>query len=108
MSFYSDYLLETSLKRILETDSGFATYHILGKECYIEDIYVIPEHRKTNKASALAMSIEDIAIKNGCEVLTGSVNTAIKDPTTSIKVLLAYGFKFLRSEPAIIWFIKKL
>jgi ribosomal protein S18 acetylase RimI-like enzyme len=108
MSLYSDYLKETNLKQILELESGFATYHLLGEECYIEDIYVLPDLRKSNKATELALNIEHVARQQGCKYLTGSVNTNIKDPTSSMKVLLAYGFKFLRSEPKIIWFIKQL
>lgn len=108
MSLYSDYLKETGNKGILETELGFATYHLLGSECYIEDIYIIPSHRKNKVASELAFEIEQIAKTAGCKYLTGSVNTAIKNPTSSMKVLLAYGFKFLRSEPKIIWFVKDL
>ncbi len=108
MSLYADYLHETGQKHILEREWGFATYHIRGQECYIEDIYVTEEKRKQHSASELAQHIETIAKAAKCKYLTGSVNTAIKDPTTSMKVLLAYGFKFLRSEPAIVWFVKEL
>ena len=108
MSQYADYLKETGQKLILEKEWGFATYHLRGTECYIEDIYIDPQHRKALKASDLANEIENWAQSQGCKYLTGSVNTAIKDPTASMKVLLAYGFKFLRSEPSIIWFVKNL
>lgn len=108
MSLYSDYVIETNLKKIIEKEWGFATYHFRGQECYIEDIFVTPDNRKVNAASDLAREIEQIAKEAGCKYLTGSVNTAIKDPTTSIRVLLSYGFKFLKSEPSIIWFVKEL
>jgi hypothetical protein len=108
LSLYADYLHETSQKHILEREWGFATYHIRGTECYIEDIFITVDRRKSKSASELAQHIETIAKAKGCKFLTGSVNTAIKDPTTSIKVLLAYGFKFLRSETSIIWFCKDL
>lgn len=108
MSLYADYLAETNVKRILETPHGFATYHLRGTECYVEDIYVIPAARKTNVAACMADEIVAIARTAGCKHLTGSVNTAIKDPTSSMKVLLAYGFKFLRSEPHIVWFVKTI
>jgi GNAT superfamily N-acetyltransferase len=108
VSLYSDYVTETNLKKIIEKDWGFATYHFRGAECYIEDIYVVPEQRKSDCASSLAQEIEQIAKAAGCKYLTGSVNTSIKDPTTSIRVLLAYGFKFLKCDPSIIWFVKEL
>lgn len=108
MNLYSDYLRETGLKGMVEHSWGFATYHINGQECYIEDIYVTPEERKNSRARELADQIAAEAKAAGCKYLTGSVNTSIKDPTTSMKVLLAYGFKFLRSEPRIVWFCKEI
>lgn len=108
MSLYSDYLKELGTSGIIEEDNGFATYNILGKECYLTQIYITPDARKTGLASKLADKVADIGISNGCQVMTGSVNTKIKDPTSSMKVLLAYGFKLLRSELGIIWFIKNI
>lgn len=108
MSLYSDYVNETGLKRIIEHESGFATYHLKGQECYIEDIYIIPAMRKSDCARTLAKEIEEVARASGCKYLTGSVNTSIKDPTTSMRVLLAYGFKFFRSDQQALFFIKEL
>jgi GNAT superfamily N-acetyltransferase len=108
MSHYADYLNETGSKHILEDASGFATYHLVGKECYIEDIYVAPVFRQQKVASQFAQQIESIAKVAGCTHLTGSVNTTAKNPTQSMKVLLAYGFKLLRSEPKTIWFVKEI
>lgn len=108
MSHYADYLKECGYKEILETEDGFATYCFFGQECYIEDIYVVPESRKKDVASSMAQTIEEIARQRGCTFLSGSVNTAIKDPTRSIKVLLAYGFKFVKASEALLWFRKDL
>jgi len=108
MSLYSDYLRETNLKNIVEHEWGFATYSIIRDECYIEDIYIVPTQRKSKSASGLAQEIEAKAKAAGCKYLTGSVNTKIKDPTTSIRVLLGYGFKFLKAEPHALWFAKEM
>lgn len=108
MNLYAKYCQETGVKQILETGAGFATYHFLPNECYIEDIYVLPEFRTKQAASDLADQIAAIAKAKGYKHLTGSVNTKIKDPTTSMKVLLAYGFKFLRADQHAVWFVKDL
>lgn len=108
MSLYSDYLNDRGDLNIIEDARSFATYRVIGDECYIQDIYVSPDLRETGLASKLADQIVEIAKNKNCKYLTGSVNTSIKDPTRSIKVLLAYGFKLLRSEPAIIWFVKNI
>jgi ribosomal protein S18 acetylase RimI-like enzyme len=113
MSMYKEYIEETTDTRMLETDYGFATYitsfgndgHV---DCYIEDIYVKPEFRKAYEASKIAKKIEEIAKKEGCTRLLGSVNLNIKDPTRSIKVLLQYGFEVLSAGEGFIWFKKNL
>lgn len=98
MSLYADYLQECGHVSIIETDKGFVTYRIMGQECYIPDIYIVPEHRKSHGASELADKVTEEAKKHGCSILTGSVNMNIKDPTRSLSVLLAYGFKVLKSS----------
>lgn len=108
MSMYADYVNERGVKRIEETQNGFATYLITGQECYIEDIYVRPEARKSHVASALADSIAEKAKLQGCRYLTGSVVPTANGSTDSCIVLLSYGFKLLRSESNVIWFVKEI
>lgn len=108
MSLYSDYIKDRGDLEILETEDGFATYSISGQECYIVDIYVIPEKRQKKLASQFADQIAEIGKSKGCKYLTGSVNLSIKNPTHSMKVLLAYGFKFLKNTNSMLYFYKEL
>lgn len=96
MSHWAEYLKETRGIETLETDLGFATYLFNGDTCYIQDIWVKPEVRKQHAASAIANEIKAIAIEKGSKWLMGTVNATFKDPTTSAKALLAYGFKIDR------------
>lgn len=104
MSMYADYISETRGMGTVETPEGFATYLIDGDCCYIEDIYVRPEFRKTGAGTDLANGIRKMAKEYGCKMLTGSVNARIKDPTTSTKVMLAYGFEISRVVNDAIFF----
>lgn len=108
MSLLADYHKEHGFKNVIESDDGFLTFYFVGQECYIEDLYVVPSKRKSHVASNMAKQVEDIARNQGCKYVTGSVNTHAKDPTTSMKVLLSYGFSLLRAEPHMIWFVKEL
>lgn len=108
MSLYSDYLNETGQRHIVETDKGFATYQIDGSECYIVDIYIAPEARRTGLCHKIVNQVIDKAKEQGCRVLTGSVNTSIKTPGISVKVLLGHGLRFLREDPGIIWFYREI
>lgn len=108
MSLYSQYLEELGHKKIIETEFGFASYIITGNECYIEDIYIVPEKRQLLGASDLANKVVEEAKKQNCKYLIGTVNTSINDPTRSIKVLFGYGFKFLRANQNALVFIKDI
>ena len=108
MSMFSDYIKERGVLNILETDKGFATYKIVGTECYIEDIYVIPEYRRGKAGSDLANEIVEAAKAKGCRYLTGSVVPSAKGSTESCKALLAYGFRLLRANENVIYFVKEI
>lgn len=108
ISNYALYLSEREGFSIVESSKGFATYKISGNECYIRDIYVRPEFRDQKIASNMADEIAIIAKEKGCSHLSGSVDTNANGATTSIKVLLAYGFKVLKNNFSMIIFSKEL
>lgn len=108
MSLYGDYILEREGREIVESEHGFASYKIMGSECYIQEIYVVPEMRTTKIASQMADKIAELAKEKGCKYLTGSVCPTMNGATTSLRVLLSYGFKLAKSEENLIWMIKEL
>lgn len=93
MSLFGQYISETRDLKIVESEKGFATYSVIGKECYIEDIYVAPEHRFSGYGTQLADQIKKIALEAGCTHIFGTTNCRFKDPDASLKAMLAYGFK---------------
>lgn len=110
MSLYADYLKERTTDHILETPSGFASYRYVneGKTVYIVDIYVVPEERKSGRASALADEIIKEAKLKGCSEVLGSVQPSTKNSTDSLKVLLAYGFELFNAGQDFIFLKKKI
>jgi len=91
MSLYAEYLHEKTDIKMLESPNAFATYVFTDKGCWIKDIYVKPEFRKTKMASDLADMISEIARAQGAKTLLGSVVPSAKNSNDSLKVLLAYG-----------------
>lgn len=102
------YIKEREGFESLITDEGFASYRILGEECYLKDIYVYPDYRKQGVASEIADEIAALAKKEGCKFLTGSVCTTAKNPTDSTAVLIAYGFKITATVQNGILFRKEI
>lgn len=108
MSLQALYAKEREGMETIEEDHGFITYKALPEEYRIFDIYVLPEHRKSGLASRMADQVVSLAKQNGCKIITGSVDTRANGATSSVKVLLAYGFKVLRTEGTMIYFLKEV
>ncbi len=108
MSLFSEYIKERGGKEIVESDKGFATYYYVNDGCYIEDIYVKEEFRKSGEASRLANEISEIAKSKGYKMLYGTVCPSANGSTSSLKVLLAYGFSLDSSMNNLIVMKKEL
>ena len=109
MQFYKDYLEELHEgKSLVNNKTGWASYWIRDKECYIEDIYVIPKYRRSRAAHKLADKVVEIAKKHGCDHLTGTVVPSANNSTISLQMMLSYGFKLALSQDNIIWFKKNI
>lgn len=106
----NDYSSERGVgpKVLFKETAGYATYHITDDECYIEDIYVVPEKRKDHIAKNMADEISAIAKDLGCGVLTGSVCLADKNAETNKKVLLAYGMMPLKESDGMEYYWKEI
>lgn len=110
MTLYAQYIKEREQKDIIETDKGFATYKVYPNgECYLQDIYVIPEARRSRVAYDLADQVVEIAKEKKCHTLVGSVCTDAINPTASMKFVLNYnGMKFHSVKGNMIFFTKDL
>ena len=92
----------------IEKEHGFLTYKALPEEYRIFDIYVLPDFRQSGIAREMADEVCSLALENGCKIITGSVDTRANGATSSVKDLLAYGFKVLRTEGSMIYFVKEI
>lgn len=110
MSLYGQYIAEREGKHIVEDSVGFATYQFLPDlgAVYIENIFVREESRQRGVAAGYADKIADIAKAQNYKKLLGSVKPSANGSTSSLKVLLSYGFELLSSEQDAIWLKKEL
>ncbi len=109
MSLYAQYILEHRGDEIIENEYGFATYRYLNNDTvYIVDIYIVPEYRKSNKASVIADEVVRAAKLRGCVKLLGTVTPTAKNSTVSLKVLLGYGMTLQSSSADCIIFEKDI
>lgn len=107
-SHFASYIYEKQNKSIIEDEHGFATFFFIKDACYIEDIYVVPEARKSGVASKYADLISEQAKSKGASKLLGSINLNSNNSTDSMKVLLAYGFKLAWNDGQMIYLQKEV
>lgn len=108
MSLFGDYIKERENKEIVEDSTGFATYSYLPQGVYIQDIYVAPDYRHAGTAAKFADQIAVIAKEKGHTKMYGSVMPSAKGATSSLKVLLAYGFQLDSAGPNAIIMVKDI
>lgn len=106
-SLYAQYIFERENKEIVESDKGFATYKIFDNgECYLQDLYVVPEYRKSGLATEMTDEIVLRAKEKACTLLIGSVCVDDINATRNMKVFLSYGMQIYKSMGTMI-FLKK-
>lgn len=112
MSLFAKYIKELKNFETIEDEFGFITYSFLeeGREkwCYIEELYVVPEKRKTGKVVELADAVSKIAIENGCTKLLGSIVPSYSNSHRRLEILMSYNFKIHSSQDNLIYLIKEL
>lgn len=108
LSHYANYRIEREGAIVIEDENGFASAIRLEGYMYIDEIYVIPEKRKSNIASNYADKIAIIAKEEGYKKLLGSVDPKANGSTNSIKALLAYGFELLNINGSLIYLQKEI
>jgi hypothetical protein len=108
-SLYAMYIKEREGKEIVESENGFATYQIFPTgECYIQDIFVVPEMRKSGLTAIMQSKIADIAKTKGCHTLLGSVCMNTPDANRNLKILLNDGWMVHNMVSDMIYLNKKL
>lgn len=107
-SLWTEYWSEMWGAETFETEYGFITFQTFTQHIFIQELYVKPEFRRSEHASALADEVTKIARERGLYELTSKVHLDSNTAALSLKVQLAYGFIPFRAESGIIWLSKKV
>ena len=108
-SMYKKYIENQVLNRFVhETDKGFITYNVNGKECQLEEIYVSPEYRRQGIAKELRDFASQDGKERGCEYIKGSIVIGTNMAEESCIAMLKYGYKFWYTDGILIYFKKNL
>lgn len=107
-SLYAQFVEEHRGFKILENQYGFATYNIEGEACYIADIFVTSEKRRSGVARGLCFAIRAIAKEAGCKVIIGSVDPLGKTANDGLKLIMGMDMELTSIQNGLIFFALKL
>ena len=107
-TLYARYIAERAGAQILEESYGFIAYRISGLECFIMEMFLAPEARRSWQFKSLMMKLEDIAKSEGCSVITANVFLENPGASNTIIAGLKYGFKVRNGSGAAVLIAKEL
>jgi hypothetical protein len=107
-TLYGPYIAERANGRILESEDGFIVYRFDGRDCYIIEMYVRPDRRKSGKGRQLIERLEEIAIQIGAERVTAGIYIEDQRSKETLIASLISGFKVLSANAGILFIAKEL
>lgn len=107
-SLYARYISERAHGQIIENDSGFIVYRSDSADCYVIEIYVRPECRRSGKGRELFNELESRAISAGCKKITGGIYLEDSQYKSILAAVLHGGFSIKSANGGIIYVEKEL
>ena len=101
-TLYAKYINEREGAHIVETPSGFCTYKIKNQECFIIDLFVAQEARKSGEARRLIELLNSIAHESDCNVITANILLADPGANTTLAASLAIGLSVKRANADVL------
>lgn len=92
-SLYAKYIKEREDADVIENEHGFLTYKVIGKELAIDNLYVDSNYRKSGCCFSLVQEVEEIAKKQRCEIITGTIHLIDPGANITVQAALRIGFK---------------
>lgn len=106
-SHWARYVEERLGIKTIEDEDGFVTFHFTNGCCYIVDVYVVPEKRKSGITKKYLAQIEEEALGAGICTLVGQVNPHAEGATESLQFQFSLGFKLETVGANGVIFLKK-
>jgi len=102
-SLWAQYRAEVSDSVYLEEEYGFIAYSLLPDAVLIEELYVVPEQRRTGLGLSLFCRVEELARTAGKSASLACVRLDSRAAAESLKTHLNVGFSPISAENGIIW-----
>lgn len=108
LDLFGKYVKEREGAVLLKHEHGFAIYKDQGDFGYLQDVYVLPDYRQTGIGRELMQTALKMAKKSNKIALLTSTDTNANGATESAIAILKTGFKILKTEDSMIWYILEI
>lgn len=108
LDMFAEYVREREGGIVLKHRHGFAIYKEQGDLGYLQDVYVLPDYRQTGVGRELVQEAINIAKKSNKKALLTTTDTSANGATESALAILKTGFKILRNEDTVIWYVLEI
>jgi GNAT superfamily N-acetyltransferase len=107
-TLYAKYIKEREDLEVLENESGFITYKISGKECFIANMYVEADQQRKGRGHILIMVLEKLAKNHGCEFLSANIHLKDHGASKTLIAALLVGFEVKAADLGVLVIIKDI
>jgi GNAT superfamily N-acetyltransferase len=106
---FESYIAEREGATLLKEEHGFGIYKSYSNEWgYLQDVYVLPEHRKAGVGKQIVARAVQLAKKSNKKALITTTDARANGATTSAISILKAGFEILKVEENAIWYIMEI
>lgn len=107
-TLYYQYVKDRLNAEILEDDTGFIVYTIVGEECFIQEMAVRKGVCGMGYGKNLIADLEEIAKKAECKFISANVHLWDKGAPNTLTAAFKTGFELSQANNQIITIIKKI
>lgn len=107
-SLYAEYVLERQGLSVMTYDSGFIAYKCEKEECFIAEMFIKKDKRKTGLGKSMIAVISEVAKQSGCKVITANIHLNDPNASSTLVAAICTGFKVECADRGAILISKKI
>jgi hypothetical protein len=105
---FEKYMKERQGADCLKTEKGFLFYKVEGQECFIADMYIEPEFRKSGVFEGFIDALSEIALMKSCKAITATIYLNDKGCNRTLNAAFKVGFKLAQANNNVLFIVKEL
>lgn len=107
-TLYAKLIAERANGKVIEDEFGFLTYRCDGSECFLIDIYVVPEKRSSGHGRSLIDRLVEAAKDSGAFIISSNVYLSDPGATNTLLAAIMVGFRVASANAGVLFLTKEV